>query len=45
MLYFFARKLYLNCIDKVKNNTEIVISIKFRIKDLKKKKTGKNIIR
>ena len=39
------RKLYLTLIDKIKNNIEIVISIKFKKKDLKKKKIGKNTIK
>lgn len=45
MLYFFLRKLYLILIDKIKNNIEIVINIKLRKKDLKKKKIGKNTIK
>ena len=45
MLYFLFRKLYFILIEKIKNNKEVLMVTKFKIKDLKKKKIGKNITR
>ena len=45
ILYFLFKKLYFIFIDKIKNSKEILMVIKFKIKDLKKKKIGKKITR
>ena len=45
MLYFLFRKLYFILIEKIKNNKEVLMVTKFKIKRSKKKKIGKNITR